>query len=154
MNRERWREGFCNSRKTMRLSHSLGLISKMATGLKNNLEVALGFLSLAELLKLNSGAQHQFGQTDLRAETVWPESVIPAAEGMGDLKAAEWIIWTQISMLTKDRSAAADHHFLTKKNISLKQVLWRGRTISVKPTFLSRTCFFAFCLIQICWVQP
>ena len=61
----------------------------MAICSKNNLEVALGFLSLAELLKLNSAAQHQFGQMDSQAEMVRPESVAPAAEGMGALRAAE-----------------------------------------------------------------
>lgn len=72
MNRETWREGFCNSRKTVRLFHFLGPVSKLAAGLKNNLclEGALGFLSLAELRKLNVGAQHQFGQADLEAEVV------------------------------------------------------------------------------------
>lgn len=112
--------GFCNSHKTVRLLHSLGVISEIAIGLKNHLEVALGFLSLAELLKLNGAAQHQFGQTDSQTEMVRPESVAPAAEGMGDLRAAQWITGAQMSMLTKDRSAAAGHHFLTKNIHSSK----------------------------------
>lgn len=105
----------------MRLLHPLRVISEIAIGLKNHLEVALGFLSLAELLKLSGAAQHQFGQMDSQTEMVQPESVAPAAEGMGDLRAAEWIIWAQMSMLTKDRrSAAAGHHFLTKNIHSSK----------------------------------
>lgn len=60
--------GLCSSRKTGRLFHSLELISKMAVGLKTNLEVALGLLSLAELITLSSGAQHQPGQPDSQAE--------------------------------------------------------------------------------------
>lgn len=40
----------------------------MAVGLKTNLEVALGLLSLAELITLSSVAQQQPGQPDSQAE--------------------------------------------------------------------------------------
>lgn len=92
----------------------------MAIRLKKDPRLALGLLSLAELLRLNSAAQNQFGQADSQAKMVWPGPVTLAAEGTGDPKPAE----SQMSVLIKDRSAAAGHHFLTK-NISLKQLLLR-----------------------------
>lgn len=90
--------GLRSSRKTGRLLHSLELISKMAVGLKTNLEVALGLLSLAELITLSSVAQHQPGQPDSQAVT---EPVSLAAVGMKDQRATGWITWTQIPVLTR-----------------------------------------------------
>lgn len=50
--------------------HSLGLLSKVAVGLKNKpcLEVVLRFLSVAEYFKLSNAVQQQFGQADLARE--------------------------------------------------------------------------------------
>lgn len=64
----------------------------MTIGLKIHLKVALGFLSLAKLLRLNNAAHHQFGQMESQAGMLQPESAVSAAEGTRDLRAAELII--------------------------------------------------------------